>query len=100
CAVLAVAGPQWHAACLTASGHRGGAVRFRHRRSGRTVKGKGRDDLLWPSAAGGYLGPPASNKSGPSWAGGHLHKADKSFPRVTAHALKTYRRVAGNQRVG
>jgi integrase len=28
-----------------------------------TAKGKGRDDVLWPSATAGYLGPPASSES-------------------------------------
>ncbi len=53
-----------------------------------TAEGRERDDLLWPSAGGGYLGPPASNKS---WLAGSVErcqKVDKSFPRVTARALR------------
>ena len=53
-----------------------------------TAKGKGRDDLLWPSASGGYLGPPAGNKSWLSGAVDRCQKIDKTFPRVTAHDLR------------
>jgi integrase len=53
-----------------------------------TAKGKGRDDLLWPSASGGYMGPPASKESWLSGAVARCRKADPSFPRVTAHALR------------
>jgi integrase len=53
-----------------------------------TARGKGRDDLLWPSAVGGYLAPPAGNDSWLSGAVGRCQKADKSFPRVTAHDLR------------
>ena len=54
----------------------------------KTAEGKGRDDLLWPSATGGYLAPPSSNDSWLSGAVGRCQKADPTFPRVTAHALR------------
>jgi integrase len=53
-----------------------------------TAKGKGRDHLLWPSASGGYIGPPASKESWLSGAVARCQKADPTFPRVTAHALQ------------
>jgi integrase len=53
-----------------------------------TAEGKGRDDLLWPSASGGYLGPPAGNKSWLSGAVDRCRKADDTFPLITAHALR------------
>ena len=53
-----------------------------------TTKGKGRDELLWPSATGGYLGPPSSHDSWLSGAVARCQKADPTFPRVTAHALR------------
>jgi integrase len=53
-----------------------------------TAKGKGRDDLLWPTASGGYMGPPASKESWLSGAVGRCRKSDPTFPRVTAHALR------------
>jgi integrase len=53
-----------------------------------SAKGKDRDDLLWPSAAGSYLAPPAGHDSWLSGAVGRCQKADKSFPRVTAHDLR------------
>ena len=53
-----------------------------------TAEGKSRDDLLWSSASGGYLGPPASGKSWLSGAVNRCQKADKTFPRVTAHDLR------------
>jgi integrase len=53
-----------------------------------TAKGKGRDDLLWPSASGGYLGPPSSTESWLSGAVVRCQKTDPTFPRVTAHALR------------
>jgi integrase len=53
-----------------------------------TAKGKGRDDLLWPSACGWYLGPPSSAESWLSGAVSRCQKADPTFPRVTAHALR------------
>jgi integrase len=54
----------------------------------RTAKGKGRDDLLWPTASGGYMGPPASKESWLSGAVERCRKSDPTFPRVTAHALR------------
>jgi integrase len=53
-----------------------------------TCKGKGRDDLLWPPASGGYLGPPSSHDSWLSGAVSRCQKTDPTFPRVTAHALR------------
>ena len=53
-----------------------------------TAKGKGRDNLMWPSATGQYLGPPSSAESWLSGAVARCQKDDKSFPRVTAHALR------------
>ena len=53
-----------------------------------TVKGKGREDLLWPTASGGYMGPPASKESWLSGAVARCRKADPAFPRVTAHGLR------------
>ncbi len=53
-----------------------------------TAKGKSRDDLFWSTGSGGYVGPPASKES---WLSGAVHrcqKADPTFPRVTAHALR------------
>lgn len=53
-----------------------------------TATGKDRDELLWPSQSGGYLAPPAARESWLSGAVSRCQKADKSFPRVTAHALR------------
>jgi len=53
-----------------------------------TAEGKGRDDLLWPSATGGYLAPPSSTDSWLSGAVARCQKADPAFPRITAHALR------------
>lgn len=53
-----------------------------------SAKGKGRDHLLWPSAAGGYLGPPSSVGSWLSGAVERCRAADETFPRVTAHDLR------------
>jgi integrase len=52
-----------------------------------TAQGKSRDDLLWASQAGGYLAAPGPR----SWLAGAVarcRKADPTFPRVTAHALR------------
>lgn len=53
-----------------------------------TCEGKGRDELIWPARDGGYLGPPASNKSWMSGAVDRCRLVDKAFPRVSAHALR------------
>ena len=53
-----------------------------------TCQGKGRDELLWPSASGGYLAPPSSHDSWLSGAVARCRKADPAFPRVTAHGLR------------
>lgn len=69
-----------------------------------TAKGKGRGDLLWPSATGGYLAPPSARES---WLSGAVARCQKAadearaseakndgqpttpvFPRVTAHSLR------------
>ena len=42
-----------------------------------TSQGKGRDDLLWPSASGGYLGPPSSHDS---WLSGAVARCQKADP--------------------
>jgi integrase len=52
-----------------------------------TCEGKERDELIWPARDGGYLAPPTIK----SWLAGAVErcqKADKTFPRVTAHALR------------
>lgn len=53
-----------------------------------TANGKGRDDLLWASSSGGYLAPPSSVGSWLSGAVDRCRRADKTFPRVTAHDLR------------
>lgn len=53
-----------------------------------TAKGKGRDDLLWPSASGGFLGPPSSVNSWLSGAVARCVQLDETFHRVTAHDLR------------
>lgn len=53
-----------------------------------TCEGRGRDDLLWRSAAGTYLGPPSSHDSWLSGAVTRCRSADPTFPSVTAHALR------------
>lgn len=52
-----------------------------------TCSGKDRDELIWPGSDGGYLAPPTTK----SWLSGAVRrcqKADKTFPRITAHALR------------
>lgn len=53
-----------------------------------SCEGKGRDDLIWPSATGGHLGPPSSVRSWLVGAVSRCQSADPTFPRVTAHALR------------
>lgn len=53
-----------------------------------TVRGRGRDELIWPSRSGDYLGPPSSHDSWLAGAVDRCRKADETFPRVTAHALR------------
>jgi integrase len=53
-----------------------------------TCDGKGRDELLWPSATGGYLAPPSSTESWLSGAVARCQATDPTFPRITAHALR------------
>lgn len=71
-----------------------------------TVRGKGRDELIWPAQGGGYLKSPATHDS---WLSGAVRRCQKSadnarareiatapgsepstacFPRVTAHDLR------------
>jgi hypothetical protein len=52
------------------------------------ARGKGRDDLFWPTPSGRYMGPPAAKDSWLSGAVARCRKADPTFPRVTAHALR------------
>lgn len=52
-----------------------------------SVQGKGRDNLMWTTATGGYLGTPTHT----SWfysAVRRCMKADPTFPRITAHSLR------------
>jgi integrase len=44
--------------------------------------------LLWSTAAGTPLGPPASPTSWLAYAVARCQLADPSFPRITAHALR------------
>ena len=53
-----------------------------------TAKGKNRDDLLWPSRTGGYLGTPSAHDSWLAGAVVRCQKSDAAFPRVTAHDLR------------
>jgi integrase len=53
-----------------------------------TAEGKARDELLWTASDGGYLGPPTSTESWLSGAVTRCQKADTTFPRVTARALR------------
>ncbi|PRI14374.1 tyrosine-type recombinase/integrase [Mycobacterium shigaense] len=55
---------------------------------GEVARGKGRDDLFWPTSSGRYMGPPASKDSWLSGAVARCRKADPTFPRVTAYALR------------
>lgn len=54
----------------------------------RTCEGRERDELIWSSATGGYLAPPSSHDSWLAGAVARCRKADKTFPAVTAHALR------------
>jgi integrase len=49
--------------------------------------GKDRGDLIWLARDGGYLAPPM-NKSWMADAVARCQKADETFPRITAHALR------------
>ncbi|MEE2058994.1 tyrosine-type recombinase/integrase [Rhodococcus artemisiae] len=53
----------------------------------RQCEGKGRDDLLWPSRTGGFLGPPSAHDS---WLSGAVRRCQLrgEFPRVTVHDLR------------
>lgn len=53
-----------------------------------SCEGKSREDLIWPSASGGYLGPPSSVRSWLVGAVARCQAADPTFPRVTAHDLR------------
>ncbi len=54
----------------------------------KSCEGKQREDLIWPSATGEYLGPPAGNRSWLSGAVERCQAQDSTFPRITAHALR------------
>jgi integrase len=54
----------------------------------RTAEGKGRDELLWASASGGYLRPPDSAESWLAGAVARCQAVDPTFPRITAHSLR------------
>lgn len=54
----------------------------------RTCEGRERDELIWSSGTGGYLAPPSSHDSWFAGAVARCRKADKTFPSVTAHALR------------
>src|SRR6476646_10127955 len=54
----------------------------------KTCQGKNRHELIWPSARGDYLGPPAPQKSWLAGAVKRCQKADPTFPPMTAHALR------------
>ncbi|MGO9355177.1 MAG: tyrosine-type recombinase/integrase [Mycobacterium sp.] len=53
-----------------------------------TAAGKGRDELLWATAVGTPLGPPAPSTSWLAYAVKRCQAADPTFPRITAHALR------------
>jgi integrase len=53
-----------------------------------TCVGKDRDELVWPSATGGYLPPPGPSQSWLSGAVARCQKADPTFPRISAHSLR------------
>jgi integrase len=53
--------------------------------------GKGRDELLWCTAAGAPMGPPCVGGDGTSWLAYAVRRcqaADADFPAITAHALR------------
>jgi hypothetical protein len=65
------------------------ALRDDHGHSEQTpADGIDRDAAQWPSAAGGYLGPPSSVGSWLSGAVQRCRDADETFQRVTAHDLR------------
>jgi integrase len=53
-----------------------------------TAQGKGRDELLWSTGAGTPIGPPSPTTSWLVYAVARCQKADPTFQRVTAHALR------------
>jgi integrase len=53
-----------------------------------TCRGKNRDDLLWSTAAGNPLMPPAPSSSWLAFAVRRCQAADPEFPRLSAHALR------------
>jgi integrase len=52
-----------------------------------TAQGKGREELLWSTAAGTPLGPPGPSTSWLAYAVKRCQQVDPTFPRVTAHVL-------------
>jgi hypothetical protein len=70
----------------------------RHGRVGPHLRGKDRDELLWPSPRGGYISGPSLWKT--SWlamAVGRCRKADPTFTRATPHEVGRCG-LAGDQR--
>jgi integrase len=53
-----------------------------------TAAGKDRDELLWATAVGTPLGPPAPSTSWLAYAVKRCQATDPSLPRITAHALR------------
>ncbi len=53
-----------------------------------TCEGKGRDDLLWSTRAGGYVRPQNNTTSWLAAAVRRCQQADPSFPSITAHDLR------------
>jgi hypothetical protein len=45
-----------------------------------TCQGKRRDDLIWSTRTGGYLGPPAAKESWLFGAVARCQRADSTFP--------------------
>ncbi|HYB36328.1 MAG TPA: site-specific integrase, partial [Mycobacterium sp.] len=54
----------------------------------KAAEGKGRDELIWSTASGGYLGPPNGSTSWLAYAVARCQATDPGFPRITAHALR------------
>ncbi len=53
-----------------------------------TCEGKARDDLIWTSTKGGYLGAPGPYESWLAVAVRRCQTIDPTFPRITAHDLR------------
>ena len=61
-----------------------------------TCRGKGRDELIWPSGTGGYLPPPGATRSWLSGAVARCQQADPTFPRITRPRPAAHRGLAGH----